>query len=595
MYLVILLIGLANLTSSLQSAQAAPLQQNPTYVYQTIYNGAEFDSGRGEVVDNDGNAYIIARAYDSSNDVMVVKISPSGNVLFTTYLRGSLNDYATGLALDGQGSLWISGWTDSTDFPIVNAAQPVKDNRRSGFLAKILTSDGTIAYSSFFGAGGADEFQGIAIAPTGDIYVVGKTDSTDFPTVNPIQGGLNLTSCFCDDAFVMHLAPDAHTILFSTYLGGEVDDEADSIGLDAAGNLYVAGITKSDGFPTVNPIQSSRSGASDLWVARISADGSNLDYSTYLGGSQVEYLANIAVDTVGYVTLAGTTNSVDFPSTPASYQPVFGGGLCGVAGFGQRSCYDGFVTRIAPDGSSLAYSTFFGNGNDDEARDVVVDADGNAYFVGYTYTTDVPPNVFIYTTSLDASGSQLRFLVTEFSAVANDGHGIALGPDGDVYITGAMNAPSDLYAARLTANGNPLPTETPTPVPTSTSVPPTATPTPPPSSNEIHVGDLDGSTISKGFRGWRPNVSILVHDQNEKPAANVTVSGLWSNLNGEIVSCVTDANGLCSINNKNLRRSYSSVTFTIVDLTQSGYTYNAVFNHDPDGDSNGTSIVISRP
>lgn len=567
------------------------LLAGPSFVYQIVFSGAEFDSGHDEVVDVGGNAYILARAYDTSNDVMVVKLSPSGAVLFVTYLRGSLTDYGSGLALDGQGGLLVAGWTDSSDFPVVNAAQPVKDNNRSAFLARLATADGTVVYSSFFGANRADEFHDVVVNAAGEIYLVGKTDSTDFPTLNPLQANLNLTNCFCDDAFILRLSADARTILYSTYLGGEVDDQADSIGLDAAGNIYVAGITKSNAFPTANPIQAARSGDFDLWAARLSPDGTHLDYSTYLGGSKTERLARIAVDPAGYATLAGSTNSASYPTTTGAYQPSFGGGLCGVAGFGQQSCTDAFVTRLAPDGSRLAYSTFLGGGNDDEGRGVVVDGAGNAYVVGYTISTDVPPSEFdIIVFSLDASGSQLRYSVKAWSAVANDGHGIALGPDGDVYFTGAKNAPSDLYAARLAEGGAPPPTATP--VPTNTPVPPT--PTPLPQGGSLHVGDLDGSSASSA-RYWKATVRIVVHDAGHNPVGSVTVRGAWSDGYSGNVQCVTGPDGACTLTTGNVRAKVKSVTFTVKRLVKSGYTYSAAANHDPDGDSNGTSIVVLRP
>jgi hypothetical protein len=570
---------------------SVPQAAAPGFVYQTTFNGAQFDSGHDEVVDGSGNAYVLARAYDTSNDVMIVKLSPSGAVLFVTYLRGNQNDYGTGLALDGQGGLLVSGWTDSSDFPVVDAAQPTKDNRRSAFLARLSTADGAVVYSSFFGASGADEFHDVAVNAAGEIFLVGMTDSTDFPTLNPLQANLNLTSCFCDDAFILRLSPDGRTILYSTYLGGEVDDRGDSIGLDAAGNIYVAGITKSNTFPTANPIQAARSGDYDLWAARLSPDGAHLDYSTYLGGSSTEYLGRIAVDAAGYATLAGTTNSQSYPTTPDAFQPVFGGGLCGAAGFGQRSCYDAFVTRLAPDGSGLAYSTFLGGANDDEARGVVVDAAGNAYVVGYTISADVPPSAFdISVSSLDASGAHLRYSVRVASAVANDGHGIALGPGGDVYFTGAQNAPSDLYAARLSESAGPVPT----PTPINTPPPPTAIPTPPPSGDSLHVGDLDGSN-SRSSSYWKASVRILVHDAGHNPVAKVTVRGAWGSGYSGNAQCVTTGDGACTLTTGNIRRNVSSVTFTVNKLTKSGYTYDSAANHDPDGDSSGTSIVVSRP
>ena len=582
------------ITSLAYAPQAAV---SPGFVYQTIFNGAEFDSGHDIVVDGAGNAYVLARAYDTSNDVMVVKLSPSGVISFVTYLRGALTDWGTGLALDSNGGLWISGWTDSSDFPLVNPAQPVKDNNRSAFLARLATTDGTLLYSSFFGANRSDEFHDIVLSASGEIYIAGKTDLTDFPTVDPIQSGLNLTSCFCDDAFILRLSADGRNVLYSTYLGGSLDDQADSLGLDATGNIYVAGITQSPDFPTVSPIQAGPSGDFDLWAARISADGTHLNYSTYLGGSKTDRLARIAVDSAGYTTLAGTTNSSNFPTTPGSYQPVFGGGLCGVAGFGQHSCSDAFVTRLNPNGSSLVYSTFIGGSNEDEARGVAIDSAGNAYTIGYHISSDTPPSHNdITVTSLDASGSQLRFSEAEWSAVANDGHGIALGPDDDVYFTGAKDVPADLYVARLSQGSGSVPT----PTPTVTTVPPTPTPTitpipptPTPAGSSLHIGDLDGSAI--GSRIWRAGVRIFVHDAGHNPAANVTVKGVWSSGASGSAQCITDSGGTCTLTTGYLRRKVKSVTFTIQNLTKSGYTYLSSANHDPDGDSSGTFIIVSRP
>ncbi len=562
------------------TAQAASLN----FVYQTVFNGAQFDNGLAEVVDGSGNAYILAYAYDSNNDVEVVKLSPSGKILFSAYLRGSSLDYGTGLALDGNGGLWVTGYTDSADFPVVNAAQPVKDATRSGFLAKLSTTDGSILYSSFFGANRADEFHGIAIDSTGGIYLVGKTDSTNFPTLNPIQASLNLTNCFCDDAFVLHLASDAHTILFSTYLGGSSDDQGDKIGLDAAGNIYIAGITKSNDFPTVQALQPTWSGDSDVWAARISAGGSHLDYSTYLGGARTETLWGFALDPSGSLTLAGTTNSSNYPVSPGAYQITFGGGLCGAAGFGQYPCYDGFVTRLNPDGSGLAYSTFLGGNNNDEAHGITIDSTGNAFVVGYTTSSNfLASGTGIFVLSLDASGSQTRWSGTIFSASANTSQGIALGPDDDIFFTGAINAPSDLYAVRLSQSGRASPT--PTPTPTNTPVPQ--------SGGSLHVGDLDGS--SSGARTWVATVEVSVHDATHQPVVNVTVRGSWTGGYSGNAQCVTTSNGACTLSTGKIKRISTNVTFTVKQLTLSGYTYDPSANHDPDGDSNGTAIKIARP
>jgi hypothetical protein len=570
----------------------------PTFVYQTNYDGGSFDSGgNDDVVDSAGNAYIVESVYDSitSNDVLVVKLSPNGAVLFSTYLRGSKLDWGASLALDGQGGLLVAGFTDSPDFPVVDAAQPVMDARRSGFIARLSTSDGAILYSSFFGASGADEFHDLAVGPSGDIYLTGVTDSTDFPTVNPLQASL----AGLRDAFVVRLSADARTILYSTYLGGWNYDPGQAIGLDSAGNIYVAGYTQSNDFPTLNAVQSVWGGDYDVWAARISADGSHLDYSTYLGGSRYEAPARIAVDPAGYVTLTGTTNSAEFPTTPGALQPVTGGGQCGTSPY-LHYCYDGFITRLAPDGS-LVYSTFLGDNFDDQLDGVAIDGNGNAYVVGYRSippaSPGYPPTVDLFVGSLDPSGGNLRYNLTENSTMPNSSHGIALGPDGDVYFTGIQNAAEDLYAARLMGSGGSSPT--PTPQPTGTPVTPTPTPTntptptATPASNSLHVGDLDGSAT--GSRAWRASVTVLVLDAGGSPVSNTTVRGSWSNGYSGNAQCLTATNGTCTVTTGRINRNVGSVTFTVTNLIRSGYTYTPAANQDPDGDSNGTVIVVSKP
>jgi hypothetical protein len=563
---------------------------SPTFVYQTNYDGGPFDSGgKDEVVDDAGDAYVLEGIYDSigRNDVLVLKLSPTGAVLFTTYLRGSAVDYGTGLALDGNGGLWVVGFTDSPDFPVVDAAQPVMDARRSGFIARLSTSNGAILYSSFFGGNGADQINDLSIGPNGDIYLTGTTDSTDLPVVNPLQA--TLRSANDRDAFVERLSPDARTVLYGTYLGGSNYDEGNGIALDAAGNIYVAGDTQASDFPTVNAVQSTWGGDYDAWTARISADGSHLDYSTYLGGSRYEAPSRISVDPAGYLTVTGSTNSANYPTTPGTAQPVATGDVCGTSPY-LHYCYDGFVTRLAPNGA-LVYSTFLGGSLDNQLNNLAVDAAGNVTVIGYSDFAAAPPDYLptsgIYLASLDASVDLRTSLVFD-AVVPNSSHGLALGPDGDLYFTGVRNPAEDLYAARLALDGGPAPTPTPTPTPA-------ATPTPTPSAAGLHVADLDGSATANGRRFWRAGVTVLVQDAGHGPVANVTVAGRWSRGYSGSAQCVTSASGTCTLSTGSISRLTRSATFTITNLTGSGYTYTPSANTDPDGDSDGTTIVVSRP
>jgi PKD repeat protein len=452
---------------------AAPLTIDPTIVYESVIGGAT--SGIDIALDAAGNAYVVARAYDTNNDVMVAKLSADGALQYTTYLRGSSGDFGTGIALDGSGDVYIAGGTDSSDFPILNAMQSVKNGvTRDAFIAKLAAQDGSLLFSTYFGGSRSDIIQDITLNSVGQIYLVGYTESTDFPTLNPMQGGLNLNQCFCEDTFVTKLSPDALTVLYSTYLGGSFEDYGQSIALDGNDNMYITGRTQSDDFPTQAAIQPNRAGQyqdEDVFVAKIAADGSSLVYSTYLGGNNGDRADRIAVDSAGNAYLAGTTRSTNFPTTPGAYQEQFVGGIneCGTAGFGgPRDCDDMFVTKLVPDGSALAYSTYLGGSLDDRGDGVAVDSNGQALVVGYTQSADFPPDggasglgADIVVAKLDASGSGLLYTVKIDSPVANTSHGIALDDADDVYITGGQNVPSQLYVAKISDDGSPTPSNQP--------------------------------------------------------------------------------------------------------------------------------------
>ncbi len=552
----------------------------PALAYETIFDGATFDSGHDVAVDTAGNAFVLARAYTNNNDVMILKISPTGDVLFTSYLSGSAHEFGTGIAVDESGDVYITGWTDSTDFPIVNAYQSTLNGFRDAFITKLSGNDGSILFSTFLGGERSDQSGDIILNEAGDIYITGQTDSTQFPTTaNAIQGSLNLTSCFCDDGFVTRFSPDASTLLYSTYLGGTLDDQATAIGVDAANNIYFAGRTHSPDFPTQNPAQANNNGGDwDGFVSKISADGNQLVYSTYLGGSNVEYTNRIAVDSAGFAHVAGRTQSLDFPTTSGAFQETFTGGIldCGTPGFDLRNCDDIFVTKYAPEGS-YAYSTFIGGSLDDVANGIALDANGQVHVGGYSNSSDYPLDngdtaAFIIVSQLSADGSALNYSVAVDSPVANAGHGLAIDTAGAVYLAGAQNVPSDTYVAKLASEA-------------------------PPPSQTVHAADLDGiHSWRLDNRGWAATVTITVHDENHAPVSDATIYGLWSYLgrDREKGVCTTDTNGTCTITIERIRAKADNATFSVLGLDHPTLTYTPAENHDPDGDSDGTTIVILR-
>ena len=181
------------------------------------------------------------------------------------------------------------------------------------------------------------------------------------------------------DGFVFKLDATGSKVLYATYFGGSLKDSINGIAVDYAGEAFITGQTESLDLPLVHPLQSAKSGGTDAFVAKISADGSTLLYSTYLGGQGYDSASGIAIDLNGSLVIAGTTASPDFPTVNAAFS------YHGVAPHS-----DAFVTRLAPDGSSVVYSTYFGGSGDDTADGVALDVGGNAYIAGTTNSPDLP-------------------------------------------------------------------------------------------------------------------------------------------------------------------------------------------------------------
>jgi hypothetical protein len=272
-------------------------------------------------------------------------------LIYATYLGGSVYESANGIAVDGQGNAYITGTTQSPDFPTTaNAFQrnnPSAGTSTSGFVSKLNANGSALVYSTYLGGRFNDISQGIAVDTGGNAYVTGETESDDFPTtpgsVQPKPGDDRL--CFyrlCTDAFVTKLNAQGSILVYSTYLGGNLFDGGSRIAVDNFGNAYLTGYTLSFDFPISQAFQPANRGGIDAFVAKLNATGSALLYSTYLGGSDNDYGIGIAVDRNGNASVTGITSSTDFP-TVNPQQGNAGGGSCWDA-----VCTDAFVVRIAP-------------------------------------------------------------------------------------------------------------------------------------------------------------------------------------------------------------------------------------------------------
>jgi hypothetical protein len=374
-------------------------------VYSTYIGGNNFERGQSIAVDSSGNAYVTGRtqsanfptatpiqsALGGSEDAFVTKLNPNGSALvYSTYLGGSGPEDGRGIVIDSAGSAYVTGQTDSPNFPTnANSFQPIFGGSRFGgdaFVTKLSPAGSALIYSTFLGGYDYDDGNAIAVDSSGNAYITGATHSPNFPTANAflstIQSfcsGLGSPIAPCFDAFVTKLNPSGSALVYSTFLGGYARDEGHAIAVDSSGNIYVAGETSSNNFPTANAFQPTRgpsdpafNPASDAFITKFNPAGSALVYSTFLGGSiHGEHLGGMAIDAQGNAYVTGQTIASDFP-TADPLQPIGGGG-------------DAFVTKLSATGSSLVYSTYFGGSNYDESHAIALDTAGNAYITGRTW------------------------------------------------------------------------------------------------------------------------------------------------------------------------------------------------------------------
>ncbi|MBD1383442.1 SBBP repeat-containing protein [Metabacillus arenae] len=420
-----------------------PLIIDPELIYSSYLGGTGDDFGSSIAVDEMGNAYVTGfthspdfptvnafqPAFGGVRDAYVTKVDPSGGLIYSSYLGGTNSDQGSSIVVDEMGNAYVTGFTHSPDFPIVNAFQPVFGGGQDAFVTKVDPSGGLI-YSSYLGGTGDDFGSSIAVDGMGNAYVTGRTSSLDFPTVNPFQpvfgGG--------QDAYVTKVDPSGG-LIYSSYLGGINTDDGRSIAVDGMGNAYLTGITLSPDFPTVNAFQPAFGGGFDAYVTKVDPSG-GLIYSSYLGGTGNDLSNSIAVDEIGNAYVTGFTLSLDFPTVNA-FQPAFGGG------------FDAYVTKVDPSGG-LIYSSYLGGTNIDQGSSIAVDEMGNAYVTGFTHSPDFPTvNAFqpafggvrdAYVTKVDPSGG---LIYSSYLGGINSDQGSSIVVDemGNAYVTGFTHSP----------------------------------------------------------------------------------------------------------------------------------------------------------
>jgi Beta-propeller repeat/Cep192 domain 4 len=463
-----------------------PLVIDPILAYSTFLGGSNIDVANAIALAPDGTAFVTGGTFsgdfptshplqpntggprDFPQDAFVTKLSADGStLLYSTYLGGSSEDIANGIAVDSFGDAYVTGTTFSTDFPVtplpINGLcggdgkcgatfNPQGFIVSNGFLTKLNPAGSALIYSTYIGEYENVRCQAVAVDSNQIVYLTGATDANHpvtvvLPPAEPPPPPFPITGTAFQpgfagvtDAFVMKISSTGSSIQYSSYLGGDDEDIGFGIAVDSNANAYVTGLTYSGfGFPLVNALQATFGGAGDAFFSKVNTNGSgagSLLYSTYLGGTGIDQGNGVAVDSTGIAYVAGVTASATLPFTTI-------GALNGPA--------DAFAAKLdatQTGAASLLYFRYFGGSGADAGAGIAVDSSGNAYVTGSTTSVDFPTtaavfqpaygggNTDAFVTKIDPTGNTLLYSTFLGGSNADSGNGIAVDANGDAFVTG---------------------------------------------------------------------------------------------------------------------------------------------------------------
>ncbi len=430
--------------------RSRPLVIDPVIVYSTFLGGNGTDHGQAVALDSSGNVYTAGHttstnfptavplqpnraSTDNSQDAFVAKVNAAGTALvYSTYLGGSSGDEAFGIAVDPSGNAYLSGYTQSSDFPVLTPLQAKLNSNENAFVAKLNAAGSALIYSTYLGGAGTSVGTGIAADSSGNAYITGYTAGQNFPSFKPLQPDSPLPS-----AFISKLNPSGSAFIYSTIFGGNANTQANAIAIDSSGNAYITGVTQATNLPTVNAVQPKILADANAFVSKIASDGSALLYSTYLGGNgkqRKDEGNGIAVDASGSAYVTGFTGSTNFPTVNAA-QPNLTGPQ------------DAFITKFNPAGSAIVYSTYLGGTQQNQGNAIAVNAAGEAYVTGWTESPDFPIvnaiqskyislSEMVFVTKLSADGSTLLYSTFLGGNSPSFGNAIAVDGSGNAFLTG---------------------------------------------------------------------------------------------------------------------------------------------------------------
>lgn len=434
-----------------------------------IYQGDKSRQIAGRYVLRGRETAFEVGAYDRTRELVIDPV-----VVYSAYFGGSATEGSNAVAADGSGNAYITGYTASTDFPTVNAEQGQQNGSLNAFIAKI-SADGTkLIYSTYLGGSATDIGTSIAVDSNGNALVTGWTESKDFPVSNAYQSQYSSKS-LAYNAFVTKLNAAGNALIFSTYLGGDTDDQANGIAVDSSGSAYITGGTTSSNFPTTpGVIQGGPNphGNGLYFLTKMSASGA-LVYSTFLNTGDLDGLSGVpqgvAVDASGNAYVTGNTNRKDLILANA-LQSTYKGSQAA------------FISKVNPSGTALVYSTYLGGSGTDQANAIAADSSGNAYITGSTTSADFPTvgavqskyggDLDAFVTKINAAGSAIVYSTFLGGSSGDLGFGIGVDGTGKVWVAGTttsqdfpivngLSAPfqffePDLFVAEFKGDGSAL-------------------------------------------------------------------------------------------------------------------------------------------
>ncbi len=436
-----------------------PLIIDPVLDFSTLFGGAGSDYARDLAEDAAGNLYItgyttsndfpVESAFDGTYnggglagyDIFVSRISESGQIVdYSTYVGGATDiEQAYSIAVDDSGSAYVTGSSQSTDFPTANPYQTNLEGIRDAVVFKLCPTGDTLRFSTYFGGTGIEYGASIDIDNDHRVFITGNTSSNDLGFTgaafdNTLDGDL--------DGYLAVLGSDGNALEAGTYLGGTDIENALAVAVTAGGDAVVTGYTLSGDFPTESAYDATFAGGDefgDAFVTGISADASSLVFSTYLGGGGNDAGLDLALNASGDAIVSGFTRSADFP-TQQAWDPTFNVGN------------DAFVSSLSPSGGSLNFSTFIGGGLDDFGAAVAVNSSGHIFVIGNTISPDLPTenaydplfngNNDVFVACLFTPGDSMVYSTYLGGTGFDYGYGITCNDEGDACVTGYTDSPN---------------------------------------------------------------------------------------------------------------------------------------------------------